>query len=364
MKIGHVVLFAAAASALTYLSSVIKDESDDSDEILKELEEMTDAQSQKLIDEKEEITDDLDSSIEDDIHDITESLRYIGESIMDDLFSEPDDEPIKIEKGEDIDEALKEVFAELEITDDEEEPEKAEEETLSDEDSIIREIEDLLTSLDDQNKDGDLPFDEDGYLKEIQKAIDETIALDENGQEVDMSDVFKDEKADNDEIDQIFSEILRQEDLSDEKVEESLNAEDAYIEELADELKDALEVDVVEKEDDIYEKISELYPYLSSNFIRAVYDLKESLANEYPYDRYVLLLHRISFVTIDELRQFTEIVLDHDYQINVDEGKMIVDVIKEFINEDGKILANIFEIANQARLLNGEYEGYRVDIVD
>ncbi len=361
MKIGHVVLFAAAASALTYLSSVIKDEGDDSDEILRELEELTDTQSQKLIDEKEE-AEDLDSSIEDDIQDITESLKFIGESIIDDIFNDTDD-AIRIDKeeDEDIDEALKEVFAELEIPDDQK---AVNEEEHHDEDEIIKEIEDLLVSINTEKEDDDLSFDEDGYLKEIQKAIDETIALDENGQEVDMSEVFKDEKADNDEIDKIFSEILRQEDLSDEKVEEKENAEDAYLDELAEELKDALEVDEVEEDKDIYSKISELYPYLSLNFIRAVYDLKESLANEYPYDRYVLLLHRISFVTIDELRQFTEIVLDHDYQINVDEGKMIVDVIKEFINEDGKILANIFEIANQARLLNGEYEGYRVDIVD
>ena len=38
--------------------------------------------------------------------------------------------------------------------------------------------------------------------------------------------------------------------------------------------------------------------------------------------------------------------------------------VKEFVNTDGKILTNIFEIANQARLLHGEYEGYRVDVVE
>lgn len=338
MKIGHVVLFAAAASALTYLSSVIKDESDDSDEILKELEELTDAQSQRLLDEENEEVD-LDKTIESDIADITDSLKYIGESIMDELFDDAADEPISIVKegGEKVD------------TEDEEE--------------IIKEIEGLLASLDDQKEEVD--FDEDAYLKEIQKAIDETITLDEEGNQVDMSDVLNDEVIDQDEIDEIFSEILRQEGVSDEKVEEKNDSEQAYLDELADELKEALEVDTAEEsEKDIYDKVNELYPYLSRNFVRAVYDLKESLANEYPDDRFVLLLHRISFVTLEELRQFTEIVLDHEYQINVDEEKMIVDVIKEFINEDGKILANIFEIANQARVLNGEYEGYRVDIVD
>ena len=41
---------------------------------------------------------------------------------------------------------------------------------------------------------------------------------------------------------------------------------------------------------------------------------------------------------------------------------MIVDLFKLYRNSDGKILTNIFEIANQARLLHGEYEGYRVEV--
>ena len=39
---------------------------------------------------------------------------------------------------------------------------------------------------------------------------------------------------------------------------------------------------------------------------------------------------------------------------------MIVDVFKEYVNSDGKIITSIFEVANQAALLKGEYEGYRV----
>ena len=53
--------------------------------------------------------------------------------------------------------------------------------------------------------------------------------------------------------------------------------------------------------------------------------------------------------------------MNHDYRVNVDENKMIVDIFKDMINTDGKILTNIFEIANQARVLDGNYEGYRVE---
>ena len=53
-------------------------------------------------------------------------------------------------------------------------------------------------------------------------------------------------------------------------------------------------------------------------------------------------------------------MLNHDYQINVDEKQMIVDTFKNYVNEDGLILNEIFSIANQAKLLCGDYEGYRI----
>ena len=53
-------------------------------------------------------------------------------------------------------------------------------------------------------------------------------------------------------------------------------------------------------------------------------------------------------------------MLNHDYQINVDEKQMIVDTFKNYVNEDGLILNEIFSIANQAKLLCGDYECYRI----
>ena len=143
--------------------------------------------------------------------------------------------------------------------------------------------------------------------------------------------------------------------------------EEEYLDELKEDLKEELEEKAQEEivneapEADIYAKINELYPYLSRGFVRAVYDLKESIANEYPLDQRIVILHRLSFKDINHLRQFSDIVLNHDYRVNVDENKMIVDIFKDMINTDGKILTNIFEIANQARVLDGNYEGYRVE---
>ena len=55
-----------------------------------------------------------------------------------------------------------------------------------------------------------------------------------------------------------------------------------------------------------------------------------------------------------------EVILAHGYAVNVDEKQMIVDVFKSHVNTDGRILTDIFEIANQAKLLDGEYEGYKI----
>lgn len=108
------------------------------------------------------------------------------------------------------------------------------------------------------------------------------------------------------------------------------------------------------------EHIREIYPYLSVSFIMGVCSMKDAIANEYLTVDKVIVLHRLSFKDVENLRQFVEITLKHNYQINADEKKLIVDAIKECENTEEKIISSIFDIANQAALLNGDYEGYRI----
>ena len=159
---------------------------------------------------------------------------------------------------------------------------------------------------------------------------------------------------------------------SEEKVEETVedtnDNEKPYVSTLIDDLKKQLVVEEdikkqkEEKNKEIYDRISRMYPYLSKSFVKTVFDLKEDFARGYSNGQKVVVLHRIKFMNVDNLRQFAEIALNHDYLINVDENKLIVDIFKQFDNSDGKILANIYEIANQGCLLNGTYEGYNVII--
>lgn len=153
--------------------------------------------------------------------------------------------------------------------------------------------------------------------------------------------------------------------VTEEKKEEKVeDKKDLYMDSLLQDLDERFKMErpleVVNSKERIYDTISNLYPFLSRVFIKSAYDLKEEIANTYKPNEPIILLHRIFFREVEYLRRFSEIMLSHDYQINVDEKQMIVDTFKNYVNEDGLILNEIFSIANQAKLLCGDYEGYRI----
>ena len=159
--------------------------------------------------------------------------------------------------------------------------------------------------------------------------------------------------------------IDRQEREEAEKKEAHVS-DDKYISTLIDDLKNKMDVEAETKRlqeeayRETYEKIHKAYPYLSDDFIRNVYEMKGSIADEYPLDEKIVILHRTHFKDVENLRQYVEIALKHGFMMNADEKKMIVDVFKQYTNTDGKVITSIFEVANQSALLSGDYEGYRV----
>ena len=176
---------------------------------------------------------------------------------------------------------------------------------------------------------------------------------------------FEEEKTEEEETEDVLPED------TDHEEEESVPAvepeqEEVYVSSLIEELKQRMLEEEEQKraqEEEyrqIYDRIHRIYPNLSNAFIRTVYDLKESIANDYPLNREVIVLHRCIFKDVESLRQFVEIALSHKFSINADENKLMVDAIKEYMNADGKIITSIFEVANQAAVLGGEYDGYRV----
>lgn len=112
--------------------------------------------------------------------------------------------------------------------------------------------------------------------------------------------------------------------------------------------------------EEIYIQLMAAYPYLNKGFIKSAYEQKEEIEEDYQDGKDYILLHRLVFSDVDDLHEFVEIMMSHDYSVNVDEKQMIVDTFNEFTNNEGIILTNILSIANQAKILNGEYDGYRV----
>lgn len=168
-------------------------------------------------------------------------------------------------------------------------------------------------------------------------------------------------------------ETLREDDFEEPKVvseEIKQPSNDTYVSSLIEDLKrqmieeEKIKIQEDEARQEVYGEIHKTYPYLSSAFIKSVYDLKNGINDEYAEGMNVILLSRIIFENVEELRQFAEVVMNHGYQINVDEKQLIVDCLKQFTNTKGKIIALIFDIANQAAALNGIYEGYRVVVAE
>ncbi|MDO4940619.1 MAG: hypothetical protein Q4E33_02885 [Erysipelotrichaceae bacterium] len=266
-------------------------------------------------------------------------IEEVVEEISTEIEPEQVDEPTSEQQVEEIEEPVEELAGEptKEIV---EEP--VVETSISDDDTILTDV--LEDEIPVEEEYVDAKVDTELELKTITNYVPETLEslVSEIKEEIEPEDIVR-------------------------PAEES--TAQTYVSSLIDDLKkQMLEEEKVKVQEDeqrqaIYEEIHKSYPYLSSAFVKSVYDLKNSINDEYADGMKIILLSRILFEDVDELRQFAEVVMNHGYQINVDEKQMIVDCIKQLTNSRGKIIALIFDIANQAAALNGVYEGYRV-IVD
>lgn len=157
-------------------------------------------------------------------------------------------------------------------------------------------------------------------------------------------------KIDDEVIKSVFDEI----DDEDEKLEKLM---DQYLDGIQKELSKS----IVRYDESTIEKISKVYTHLSKDFIIEYFELKQSLALEYKINTKVILLHRSQFKDLTHLQEFVNIVSSNNYCVNVDENKLIVDSIISFKVSDGKILSEIFEVADITASQDGYYEGYLIE---
>lgn len=386
MKVKNLVLFGFVVSALSYLNDEAKKDREEGNETLTGLEDVD------LDEVRKEMGLKLQEAVG-EFGEVVSSIVNIGQEAFENYITENgDDEIVSLEELENLlkdDEIENEVVSETktDANDDSNYLDNWENYLDSFFDDTLesqKELADILEKVETKEKAKEDTKQADDYLEEIEKAVNSSNQEDLMDVEDLFADLYQSERTDEataKEIDDLFSEILEGEKA--EEVKQEIQNKEDEVHDLVNDLEDYLnettlenkEVEKSEKPEEIienmnndneyseiYRRINELYPYLSLGFIQNVFDLKETIAEEYPLNKKVIVLHRVRFKDLEHLHQFVELASNNGYNVNVDENQMIVDIFRCYVNTDGRILTNIFEIANRARLLDGYYEGYRIDV--
>ena len=106
------------------------------------------------------------------------------------------------------------------------------------------------------------------------------------------------------------------------------------------------------------QEIQKMYPELSLNFINNTFEQNDKFNEEYVGN--VKVEHHISFQDESDLNIFIDVCKDNKYEVEKDGTS--VKVISKFTNEKGSIMSDIFNVANQSLLLNGQYLGYKIEV--
>lgn len=156
---------------------------------------------------------------------------------------------------------------------------------------------------------------------------------------------------DEDEADDISIETFS--DRKEEKEPEEEKAE-APAEETAEEKKDEEEVPQEVKE------IAELYPYLDVPFIQSVLAKDPEYKEQFQGEPLITIVHEATFKDEESALKFVKVMDEAGYQCEKNDLKVKAEV-REFC-EDGTIISDELNVANQVRALDGQYEGITVSL--
>lgn len=109
------------------------------------------------------------------------------------------------------------------------------------------------------------------------------------------------------------------------------------------------------------DQISELYPYLSKKFIEKVFSQNDKLNEDYPDETLVEIKHYASFGEESDVNHFVRLMQAAGYELNSNEEGNDFIVIKKFYNEKGRLISEIYNVANQVNNLGGLYTGYEIN---
>ena len=158
--------------------------------------------------------------------------------------------------------------------------------------------------------------------------------------------------------------------MMDEKPEEENDEEENEVRFISIEDADSTEEDAAPEaapkaEEPGYSKevneIAELYPYLEKSFIAEQLGRNDVFNQKYPEDSLIRITHKAKFENADAMRDFAKIGEDNGYlseALNETEAT----ISRKIFTEDGSILSDIYNVANQVACLKGVYEGYNIEL--
>lgn len=122
----------------------------------------------------------------------------------------------------------------------------------------------------------------------------------------------------------------------------------------AEEKKDEEEVPQEVKE------IAELYPYLDVPFIQSVLAKDPEYKEQFQGEPLITIVHEATFKDEESALKFVKVMDEAGYQCEKNDLKVKAEV-REFC-EDGTIISDELNVANQVRALDGQYEGITVSL--
>ena len=104
------------------------------------------------------------------------------------------------------------------------------------------------------------------------------------------------------------------------------------------------------------QEVCGVYPYLDADFVEGLLAKNSEFNEQYPEETLITVSHKVKFADPENRRTYMEIMLAAGYACD-DEGEELT-ASKTFFTEEGAIISDILNVANQTLALKGEYLEY------
>ena len=108
------------------------------------------------------------------------------------------------------------------------------------------------------------------------------------------------------------------------------------------------------------QEVCGLYPYLTADFVAETLAKNGELNAAYPEDTLITLTHSVGFENKEDADKFAEIMETANYQISTGKNNTLK-AAKKLFTEDGAVISDVLNVANQASALRGKYKKYTIE---